>query len=155
MALVKMGFYVGHGTDVVVGCCFHQDCNTMRTIAFVEDLFIVLHFLSLGAFDSGFHAVFWHINALGVLETTAQGRVCTWVGASCLDGDGDFLTDTGELFGHPVPTGKHGVFSYFKYATHSNYCIWGANLHKKSRSQKVERPRNKNDLFLSAIQLAA
>ena len=40
--------------------------------------------------------------------------------ASLLNGNGNFLTDTGKGLGHLIISCKHLVFALFKYATHKN-----------------------------------
>ena len=125
MAFCEMGFDIGDGADVVIGGGFHEEGDTMGGIAFVEDLVVVGHFLALGTLDGGFDAVLWHVDALGVLHAAAEGGIGGGVGAAGFDGDGDFLSDTRKLFGHPVPAGEHGGLSDFKYATHRIFFFFG------------------------------
>ena len=56
--------------------------------------------------------------AAGVLNAAPQRRIGGGVWSASLYCDGYFLSDTGKLFCHPVPPGKHGGLSYLKYATH-------------------------------------
>lgn len=123
---IEMGFDVGDGADVVVGSRFYEDCDAVGAVSFIENFFVVGHFLALGAFDGGLDAVFGHVDALCILEAATQGRVGCGVGAAGLDGDGYFLTDARELFGHAVPAGEHGVLAYFENATHiMSFCVFG------------------------------
>src|ERR1700761_4525536 len=118
-ALIEMRFDIGHRPDMVIGGSLYEDSHAMRTITLIKDLLIILHFLTLRAFDSGFNPVLGHVHAFGVLKTTPEGRIGGRIGSAGFYGNGNFLSDTGKLFGHPVPPGKHRVLSYFKYATHN------------------------------------
>jgi hypothetical protein len=62
------------------------------------------------------------------LEATAEGRVCIGIGTACFNGDRDFFSYSGELLCHPVPTGKHGMFSYFENPSHKNNFLWEAKV---------------------------
>ena len=118
ISLVKMGLDVGNGPYMVVCRSFHQNGHTMRSISFVKDLLKVFHVFSLRSFDGSFNPVFRHVDALRILKTTAQEWVGIGVRSTCFYRNGNFFADPGELFGHPVPAGKHRRFPDFKYPSH-------------------------------------
>src|SRR4030095_9720897 len=100
----------------------------MRTIAFIQDLFIILHLLSHCSLDRGFNTILWHIHRLCILKTTAKGRIGVRIRSTCFHCNSNFFPDTGELFRHPVPAGKHGGFSNFKNSSHDKKSLVSKSL---------------------------
>jgi hypothetical protein len=123
-----MTFYVRNCSNVVIGGSFNKYGNTMRAITLVQNFFVVGGVFAGSAFDGCFYPVFGHTYAAGILETATKGRIGGWVGTSGFNGYHDFLPDAGKLLRHAVPTGKHGGFSNFKYATHEMSFIFPRNF---------------------------
>ena len=115
---IEMGFDVGNRTYVIVRGGFYQHSHTMGGVSFIQDLFEVIRFLSLGALDSGFYPVLGHVYGLSVLHAAPECGVGIGIRTAGLNGDGDLFTNPAELLSHLVPAGEHRGFPYFKNATH-------------------------------------
>jgi hypothetical protein len=105
----------------------------MRGISFVHDLFVVAGVFAHGAFDSGFYPVFGHIAGFGIEVTTAQGRVVVGLRTTGFYRNRNLLADSGKIFRHLVPTGKHGTLANFKYPSHGIFFV----LFKAGKGKKI------------------
>src|SRR5690349_23435344 len=115
---------------MIIGCCFHKNCHTMRAITLIQYFFIVVHLLAHRSLDRCFNPILGHVDSLCILKATAKCGICGWIRTTRLDSDGDLLSNPRELFRHPVPSRKHGSLSYLKNSSHEFYlsffvyCFW-------------------------------
>ena len=73
--LVEIRTNVGHCALIVVGSSFHNDSDSVRTVSFIDYLFVIAGIFVGGFFDGAFHRVLWHVGCLGVLHERTQARI--------------------------------------------------------------------------------
>ena len=110
--------HAGHGAGGIVGCGFDQQGDSMRGVAFVDDLLIVGRFLARGTANSRIRLVLGHVDGARILQHPAQRRIRRRIGAARVHCNSNILGNARELLCHAVPTRKHRVLSDFEYTSH-------------------------------------
>jgi hypothetical protein len=109
---------IGDRSGIVIRCCFYNNGNSMRTIAFKHDFFEILFILVGRSGDSRFHTILGHIEGFGILQYHAQSRIRIRIRSTQFYRDGDLFTNPRKCFRSFGIVGCHFMLTFFKGASH-------------------------------------
>src|SRR5690606_6878606 len=96
----------------------------MRTVSLVDMLFVALRIFIGGAFGSSLDAVFRHVYCFGVLYSGPEAGIAFGVSPAFFHGNGYFLAEACELYGHFSPALEFTLFPEFKCSSHLLYVFF-------------------------------